>query len=264
MTDPARDDREGDELLQAVAEVARLAGAVALGHWRSDLAVEWKGDGSPVTRADREAEQIAREWIGRHYPDDGILGEELGEAAGSSGRRWILDPIDGTNSFVRGVPLWGTLVAVARGEDVLAGAAFFPAVNELLAAAPGAGCWHDGRRSRVSAVASLSEATLLTTAIPEADPPDRLARLLASAGIARTWGDCYGYLLVATGRAEAMVDLRMGDWDSACLLPIIEEAGGVFTDLTGRRTAFGGSAVATNAALAVAVRDALVRPGTIE
>ena len=239
------------ELMQAAAELARLTGDTALRYWHSNLTIEEKGDGSPVTRADREAEQRARAWVRERFPADGILGEEFGEEAGTSGRRWILDPIDGTRSFVRGVPLWGSLVAVAEGEQVLAGAMSFPALNELIAAAPGEGCWHDGERARVSAIDRLSAATVLATEAAGLDA------LHAHAGIARTWGDCYGYLLVATGRAEAMVDLRMSDWDSACLLPIIEEAGGVLTDLAGRQTAFGGSAVATNAALASEVRRLL-------
>lgn len=246
-----------DELLEAAAEAARVAGQAALAHWRKNLAVERKLDGSPVTRADREGEMAARVWLAGRFPDDGILGEELGEHAGTSGRRWILDPIDGTKSFVRGVPLWGSLVAVAEGEAVLAGAMCFPALGELIAAAPGRGCWHDGVRAQVSAVDAIAEATLLTTALPTSDWPAALRGLVDAAGIARTWGDCYGYLLVATGRAEVMLDLRMSAWDSACLLPIIEEAGGVFTDLAGRRTAFGGSALATNAVLAGAVRAQL-------
>ncbi len=245
------------ELMEAAAEVARAAGLAAFAHWRSDLAVEWKGDGSPVTRADREGEMAARAWLAGRYPGDGILGEELGERPGTTGRRWILDPIDGTRSFVRGVPLWGSLVALAEGEEVLAGAMFFPALGELIAAAPGRGCWHDGVRAQVSQVATLADATLLTTSTPASDWPPGIQGLVDAAGTARTWGDCYGYLLVATGRAEAMVDLRMADWDSACLLPIVEEAGGVFTDLAGRRTGFGGSAVATNAALSQAVRTRL-------
>jgi histidinol-phosphatase len=234
--------------MQAAAELATLAGGIALSYWRTDLAVEWKEDGSPVTRADREAERHARGWIAERFPGDGILGEEFGDRPGTSGRRWILDPVDGTKSFVRGVPLWGTLVAVAEGEQVLAGAMCFPALGEVIAAAPGDGCWHGGSRVRVSAVHSLSSATVLATDV------GGLQALAGHAAIARTWGDCYGYLLVATGRAEVMVDLRMSDWDSACLLPIIEEAGGVFTDLAGRRTAFGGSAIATNAALASEAR----------
>ncbi len=245
-------------LLDAVQAVARVAGDLALGHYRSSLAVETKGDGSPVTIADREAEQAARAWIAARFPDDGVLGEEFGEAPGTSGRRWILDPIDGTKTFVRGVPLWGTLIAVAEGQRVLAGAAYFPAVGEIVAAAPGQGCWWNGRRARVSNTSTLAGATVLITderTFRSASHRDGWRTLTEEAGVARTWGDCFGYLLVATGRAEAMVDPIVNSWDAACFQPIIEEAGGVFTDLLGAPTAFAGSAIATNAALADAVRD---------
>ena len=247
-------------LLQAVSDVAALTGARALTYWRRPVAVEWKSDGSPVTRADREGETVAREWIAKRFPQDAILGEEFGFTPGTSGRRWLIDPVDGTKTFVRGVPLWGSLVAVVENDAVLAGAAAFPAVNELIAAAGGEGCWHDGNRASVSTVGRLADATILTAAMESAEPQarqDQVQRLAGRAAMARTWGDCYGYLLVATGRAEAMLDVRMGDWDSAALLPIIQEAGGVFTDWAGRVTGLGGSAVATNALLADEIRRAL-------
>ena len=247
-------------LMQAVADVARLAGDVAMRHFRGALDVETKGDGSPVTVADREAETAARAWIEARFPAHGILGEEFGTVRPDAARRWIVDPIDGTKSFVRGVPLWGTLVAVTEGETVLAGAAYFPATAELVAAAPGCGAWWNGARCRVSGVDALADATVLTTDEKFSAAPGRRAawRQLADAsGIARSWGDCYGYLMVATGRAEAMVDGIMGDWDSAPFLPIIEEAGGVFTSWEGERTAFGRSGVATNGALAADVRRLL-------
>ncbi len=247
-----------DTLLEAVQVVARLAGDVALAHYRTALAVESKSDGSPVTIADREAEQAARAWIAQRFPADGILGEEFGATEGTSGRRWLLDPIDGTKSFVRGVPLWGTLIAVAEGDRVLAGAAYFPAVNEIVAAAPGEGCWWNGRRASVSAVDTLAAATALVTddrTFANAAQRDAWDTLAAAAGVARGWGDCFGYLLVATGRAEIMVDPIINPWDAACFLPIIEEAGGVFTSLSGERTAFGGHAIASNRALAVVARE---------
>jgi histidinol-phosphatase len=249
-----------DTLIGAVEEVARLAGDVALAHFRSSLAVETKADGSPVTIADRQAEQAARDWIERHFPVDGILGEELGLTRPAATRRWILDPIDGTKTFIRGVPLWGTLVALCEGERVLAGAAYFPAVGEMLAAAASAGCWWNGARCHVSSRATLSDATVLTTdeRFPR-DPAQRAGWLALAnhAGVSRSWGDCYGYLLVSTGRAEVMVDGIMSPWDAAALMPIVEEAGGVFTDWTGARTAFGGSAVATNQGVATESRSLL-------
>ncbi len=249
-----------DALLDAVQEVARRAGDVAHRHFRTRLTVEAKPDGSPVTIADRSAEQAAREWIERHFPRDGILGEELGLERADATRRWLLDPIDGTKTFIRGVPLWGTLVAVVEGETVLAGAAYFPAVAELVAAAPGCGAWWNGSPCSVSTVATLGEATVLTTDERFLhDPAQREAwrRLSHQALVSRSWGDCYGYLLVATGRAEAMLDGILNAWDAAPFLPIIEEAGGVLTDWTGTRTAFGRSAVATNRALAGTIRSLL-------
>ena len=247
-------------LLDATREVARIAGAIALHHFRSGISAESKADGSPVTVADREAERAARAWIERRFPSDGILGEEYGATRPESKRRWVLDPIDGTRTFVRGVPFFGSLVAVLDGEEVLAGSAFFPAVDELICAAPGEGCWYNSSRSAVSSVSRVSDALVLTTderftGKPELRP--LWQQLANQAAMARTWGDCYGYLLVATGRGEAMVDPIMNPWDAACFLPIIEEAGGVLTDWKGRRTVFGGSTIATNKALAEVVRAML-------
>jgi histidinol phosphatase-like enzyme (inositol monophosphatase family) len=249
-----------DERVAPAAELARITGTVALRHYRTNLTVETKADGSPVTVADRAAETAARAWVQSRFPQDGILGEELGEERPGAPRRWIIDPIDGTKAFVRGTPLWGSLVALCEGERVLAGAAYFPAVEELVAAAPGAGCWWNGSRCRVSSVGALADATVLTTDERFPENPERapgFRALARAASVSRTWGDCFGYLLVATGRAEVMVDPRMASWDSAPLQPIIEEAGGAFTDWAGTRTAFGGSAVATNRLLADEVRAVL-------
>ena len=247
-------------LMQAATDLARLTGDVALEHFRSPLDVQRKTDGSPVTIADRAAENAARDWLAKHFSSDGIVGEEYGEANAGARRRWIIDPIDGTRTFVRGVPLWGTLIAVARGEDILAGAAYFPVLGEMLSAAPGEGCWLNGARSRVSAVERLADAAVLTTNEWFTGTPHRLdawRRLASEAGMARSWGDCYGYLLVATGRAEVMVDGRLSAWDAAAIMPAVVEAGGVFTDWEGNATAFGGSAIATNALVARQTRAIL-------
>ncbi len=249
--------------LHAVAEVARLAGDIALCHYRKRVTVETKIDGSPVTVADRSAENAARQWIEKRFPDDGLLGEEFPDVRPDSARRWIIDPIDGTKSFVRDVPLWGTLVAVADGKEIIAGAAFFPALNELIVAAPGDGCWWNDQRSSVSAVSDLSNATVLTSSSPfskNAQLAVRWHELESRAAIGRTWGDCFGYLLVATGRAEVMADPVLSSWDIAAFLPIITEAGGIITDFTGAHTAFGGSAIATNGALSNSVRNLLIAP----
>lgn len=259
---PASSEKRSDRslLLEAVQELARRTGAVALRHFRSTLTVESKADGSPVTAADRGAEQAARDWIAQRFPEDGIVGEEFGTHLPAAKRRWLVDPIDGTKTFVRGVPLWGSLIAVCEAETVLAGAACFPALDETLSGAKGLGCWWNGTRTRVSTTSVLAEATVLTTDERFSRTPERREgwRLLSdAAAISRSWGDCYGYLLVATGRADVMVDGIVGPWDSAPLYPAITEAGGVFTDWEGNDTAFGTSIVATNAALSVKTRELL-------
>lgn len=239
-------------LLQAVLDLAKLTGQAALRHFQGGISVERKRDGSPVTLADREAEHVARGWIAERFPGDGVLGEEFGETPGTTGRTWLLDPIDGTRSFVRGVPLWGSLVAVVKDGTVLAGAAVYPALHESIAAAPDQGCWHNAARCRVSGTQRLEEALVLTSDEHGFDGDRRTGweRLARSAGTVRTWGDCYGYLLVATGRAEVMVDGRLNPWDAACFIPIITEAGGVMTDLEGRRAWDMSNAIASNAAVA--------------
>lgn len=250
-------------LLQAAAEVAQYAAAIAMQWYRTDMSVEMKGDGSPVTIADREAERAARAWLAKRFPNDGVFGEEFDDERAAAPRRWILDPIDGTKAFVRGVPLWGTLVACCEGDTVIAGAACYPAVQETVAAALGEGCWWNGSRASVSRVAQLRDATTLITDDRFLERPHRRAKwhaLSSEAAVARTWGDCYGYLLVATGRADVMIDDIVNPWDAAAMYPLITEAGGRFTDWRGRDTAFGGDVIATNAALGDLVRPYLVEP----
>ncbi|MFL5483679.1 MAG: inositol monophosphatase family protein [Gemmatimonadaceae bacterium] len=247
--------------MDAVAEVARVAGDVAKNYFGRNPETRIKSDGSPVSVADVNAERAAREWIERRFPDDGILGEELPQSRPEAVRRWILDPIDGTFTFLQSVPLWGTLVAVAEGDSVIAGAAYFPALDETILAATGQGCWWNGSRARVSTTDRLTDARLLTSDarfLRDRARRERWVRLQTEVGAMRTWGDCYGYLLVATGRADIMVDEVVSDWDAAALLPIIVEAGGVFTDWRGRATSFGGDAIATNANLAEVTREFLV------
>jgi histidinol phosphatase-like enzyme (inositol monophosphatase family) len=251
-------------LLDACEELARLTGDVALRHFTRDVHVRVKSDGSPVTPGDTEAESAAREWLARRFPADGIVGEEFGERDVTAARRWIVDPIDGTKSFVRGVPLWGTLVALMEGRAVLAGAAYFPAVDELVVAAPSQGCWHNGARTRVSAVPTLAESLVLTTDARCAGIDERRRawqRLAAGAALSRTWGDAYGYLLVATGRAELMCDPVTQIWDAACMVPIIREAGGTVTDWDGTPALPSQSLVATNEAIARESR-AILRANT--
>jgi histidinol phosphatase-like enzyme (inositol monophosphatase family) len=248
-------------LMEAAADVARLAGNVANGFFQHAIDVELKSDHSPVTAADRAAERAARDWIARRFPGDRIVGEEFGESAAHADRAWFIDPIDGTRTFVRGVPLWGTLVGVAVDGQVIAGAAYFPALDEMLHAGIGAGCWWNGALCRVSSVSTLADAAVVTTDDQFRVAPqylDSWRELASRAGLSRTWGDCYGYLLVVTGRAEVMADGKLAGWDAAPFFPALAEAGGVLTDWNGNPTPFGGSAIATNAALAAEVRSILI------
>lgn len=245
-------------LLEAAADVARVMGAAAIARYRRGIDVRTKADGSPVTDADLAAERAGRAWLEQRFPDDAIVGEELGGTP-ERGRCWYLDPIDGTKSYVRGVPLWGALAGVVENGRVIAGAAAFPAVEEHIAAATGCGTWHDGHRARVSDVARLEDAVLLSTRghIPDGALRARCAALAAGAGMVRSWGDAYGYLLVATGRAEIMIDDRLSPWDAAAVSILVDEAGGRFSNLAGAPGPFGGSGLATNAALSGTVRRAL-------
>jgi len=235
---------ELNELLEFAVEIARGAGEITLQYFRKQPETSRKSDGSFVTIADRQAESYLRRRIGERFPEDGILGEEEGESRGKSGRRWILDPIDGTFAFVHGVPLYGVLIAVEIEGEMRVGVVNMPALGELVSAAKGLGCFLNGEPARVSATAQLKDALLLSTSFVGATE-----MLEARARVSRTWGDCYGYVLVATGRADVMLDPVMNLWDCAPLLPILEEAGGTFTDWRGVRTADGGNAIATNGVL---------------
>jgi len=235
---------ELNELLEFAVDLARGAGEITLQYFRKQPETSTKSDGSYVTIADREAESYLRKRIGERFPDDGILGEEEGELQGTSGRRWILDPIDGTFAFVHGVPLYGVLIAVEIEREMKVGVVNIPALDEMVSAAKGVGCFLNGEPARVSTTAELKDALLLSTSFARANES-----LQERAKVSRTWGDCYGYVLVATGRADVMLDPVMNLWDCAPLLPIMEEAGGTFTDWRGVRTVDGGNAVATNGLL---------------
>jgi len=251
-----------DTELGFAVEIARAAGRRTLDFFgRDDLHVERKANGTPVTEADRAAEELLRERIGRAFPDDGVVGEEFGTEEGTSGRRWILDPIDGTKSFERGVPLYGTLVALEDRGTIVVGVIHMPGLAEEVHAAAGRGAtWVTGlgtnrereRPAQVSDVADPEAACLCVTSPGGfAGEPDGglLERLAGRVRLVRGWGDCYGHLLVATGRVEAMVDPAFEIWDAAPLKVVVEEAGGRFTDRTGRATHAGGSGISTNGRL---------------
>lgn len=242
----ASDPGELRALLELAVSLAREAGDLTLKYYGHRVDHDAKGDGSPVTLADREAETLLRRRIAEAHPGHGVLGEEFGEANPGARVRWILDPIDGTRSFMRGVPLYGVLIGVEVEGAAAVGVAHFPPLGETVAAATGLGCTWNGRPCRVSTIADLRDSAVLTTDPRTVEDDAGWAALQRSAGIVRTWGDCYGHALVATGRAEVMVDPLMNPWDAAPFLPIVTEAGGRFTDRRGAATIHGSSAVSTN------------------
>lgn len=265
MLDTVVLDPQTQARLDLAVGAARRAGASTLEWFRSSIAVERKGDGSPVTAADRRSETLLRDEILASFPDDSILGEEFGEHAGTSPYRWVLDPIDGTKSFIAGVPLYTTLVAVLKDEQPLIGVIYAPATGEIVYAAMGGPTWFavgEGApvRARVSDTEKFSEATFVVTEVNKFNRVAHGARgiydhLEKSCRVTRTWGDAYGFLLVATGRADIMVDLLINVWDLAALLPVIQGAGGHFTDWQGEPSIRTGNAVATNRHFAAPVLE---------
>jgi histidinol-phosphatase len=248
---------ELQSLLDFGVRIARGAGEVTLRYFRGEFETRLKGKDDFVTQADLEAERFLRREINATFPGDAVVGEEGGETAGSTGRRWIIDPIDGTYSFVHGVPFYGVLLGLEIEGEPTAGVVNIPALGELVYAARGLGCFWNGRPARVSETERLEDALLLCTdfgACARFGFGRAAAELGRRASARRTWGDCYGYVLVATGRADVMLDPVMNLWDCAALLPVVEEAGGVFTDWEGRRSINSGNSVATNARLSAEVR----------
>ena len=245
--------------------LARKMGNETLKYFdRRDLNVERKSDGSPVTMADRGAEALARELIAENFPNDAILGEELPDRDGTSGWRWILDPIDGTKSFIHGVPFYSNLIGVQKGNEPVIGVIWVPALDRGVWAAKGEGAWEvlgdKTRRARVSNVDKLEDALFLTTDSYDFDKVGREGaydELEFKCKLTRTWGDAYGYYLVATGRAEIMVDPYFEIWDAAPLKTVLEEAGGAFCDWSGNSTIEGREGCGTNAALKEAVAGVL-------
>lgn len=261
------------ERLQLALSASAEAAALIRGYFlRSDVAVKRKADRTPVTAADREAEMLLRQRIEAAFPEDGIIGEEFGHRAANGPFVWILDPLDGTKSFIHGVPLFGTLVGLRRGDELVAGVCRFPALDEVVWAGRGGGAWWQvgnglPQVARVSAVERLADATFCTTTITgwrQAGRREAFEALTEQCGLVRGWGDCYGHMLVATGRAELMVDPLLNPWDAAALVPILEEAGGHFLSLDGRRTIDAGNGLSVNAALKEKVIALLAAHGRSE
>lgn len=248
-------DRELQPRLELARRLAHAAGKRTLDWFREqDIVVERKGDDSPVTVADRQAEIDLRQGIAERFPGDGILGEEFGIEEGRSAFRWILDPIDGTKSFISGVPLYATLVGIEHEGTPMAGVIHIPALAETAYAMRGGGAWYqhgdaDPVAARVNRVPRLAQGLFVTSQVDtffERGAGDAYRELERLAAITRTWGDAYGYLLVATGRATVMVDAAMHAWDAAAVLPVVEEAGGRFTDWRGEPVFDGGDGFGSN------------------
>jgi histidinol-phosphatase len=240
--------------LEFGVQTAYEAGRLTLGYFGTEAArPEFKADDTPVTVADREAERLIRERIGARYPKHAVLGEEYGEAQGSDvDHRWVVDPIDGTESFVRGVPLYGVLIGLEIEGVCEVGAAYFPAIDEMVCAATGEECYRNGRRVRVSTRQSLSQGMVSFTDVASFEEHDRggvWLRVLSAAGGCRGWSDAYGHALVATGRTEVMLDPIMNPWDCGPFPPILREAGGYFGDWSGNETIYAGEAMSTTRSL---------------
>ncbi|MEO6097479.1 MAG: inositol monophosphatase family protein [Fibrobacteria bacterium] len=238
--------REETELALRMAEAA---GKIIQGYFRTDMQVETKQDNSPVTIADRKSEEALRVMMEKHTPGYGIIGEEFGAQAGSADREWVVDPIDGTKAFIHGVPLFGTLLALLELGRPVVGVISLPALGQVMYASLGGGCFLDGKPCRVSGVARVEDALLLDGSI---STMERLGHgpawsaLRSRAKLHRGWGDCYGHLLVASGRAEAMVDPIVSIWDVAPMAIILPEAGGRFTSMGGRDSITEESGISSN------------------
>lgn len=235
------------ELLDFAVQLARRAGEFTLGSFRStDLVVDRKGDGTPVTEADRVAERLIRAEIEANFPDDAILGEEEPEQQGTSGRRWILDPIDGTKAFTRGVPLYCNLLALNDVHGPAIGVINLPALGETVYAGRGLGAFANGVPCHVNDRADVAGSFLSSSGLGDYWPDEPLNRVRKAGFEVRTWGDGYGYALVATGRIEAMVDPQVEPYDIAPMPVILREAGGCFSAWSGADSISEGNGVATN------------------
>jgi histidinol-phosphatase len=236
--------------LDFAAETAYLAGRLTLGYFMSGMQIEYKEDQSPITVADRRAEELIRKRIEARYPEHAIVGEEYGvKNVEAASHRWFIDPIDGTKSFMRGVPNYAVLIGLEIEEEIKIGVAYFPAFDELVAAGEELGCWWNGRRVRVSQIDVLDQAILNYTDVNAFYTYGRQAvweRLRSATYYRAGWGDAFGYCLVATGRTEIMLDPIMNLWDSAPFPIILKEAGGYFGDWSGNPTIYGNEGLATN------------------
>lgn len=246
------------ELLESATEIAKIGGHHTLKYFNKNIEVINKADNSPVTKADRETEQIIRQEIEKRYPDHGIIGEEFEQTNPDSSIQWVLDPIDGTKSFIHGIPFYTTLIGILIDNEPQVGIIYAPALKELCAAAIGFGATLNGEPCSVRDTESLEESTFLVTEIRRfrnMGQQEIFEELMDKTKLHRTWGDAYGHMMVATGRADLMYDPELSIWDAAALLPVLQEAGGVFSDNEGNQTIHTGNGFSTNKALFPKVKE---------
>jgi myo-inositol-1(or 4)-monophosphatase len=248
--------------LSFAIETAYLAGRLTLGYFQTGIRPDFKADDTPVTVADRKAEELIRARIEKQCPRHAIVGEEYGMNENKeASHRWFIDPIDGTKSFLRGVPLYAVLIGLEIEGAVKVGVAYFPALDEMIAAASGEGCWWNGRRAHASDVSNLKQAVVVFSDVANFAKYGRSEaweRIKQTTYFRAGWGDAYGHLLVATGRADLMLDPIMNVWDCAPFPPILKEAGGYFGDWQGNSTIYGNEAMSTTQVLLAEVL-ALIR-----
>ncbi len=240
------------ELGEAAVEFARAGGDSTLNYFRKSFKLERKADQSPVTNADREAELVIRKKIRDNFPGHGIIGEEFGIENEKSEVVWVLDPIDGTKSFIHGIPFYTTLIGVLVNNRPKAGVIYAPAMGEMVSAVTGSGCFLNNEPVKARECNDLSEATFLTTDVTSFEKygfNNAMTELISRTRLHRTWGDAYGHMMVATGRADIMVDAVLNLWDAAALLPIVTEAGASYSDLNGNISIESGNALSCNKAL---------------
>jgi histidinol phosphatase-like enzyme (inositol monophosphatase family) len=237
------------ELLATALEIGKGAAAIPMRYFRTGVAVEDKADESPVTIADRETETAIRREIERRYPSHGIVGEEFGRKDEDAEFTWIIDPIDGTRSFICGVPLFGMLIGVLSGGDTIAGAICMPALSEVFGGCKGGGATMNGKPIRCRTLTKLDQARIF---INEANrihgkEPEKLARLMSLGHTRRAFNDCYAFALLAMGQIDVVVDYDLQPYDYLPVVPVVEAAGGVITDWQGGKLGLnsGGSVVAT-------------------
>lgn len=246
-----------DTILTAAIDAAKAAGEVALHYFRTNLTVETKADRTPVTRADRECESKIVEMLAARFPEIGFLGEEHGERLGSRNARWIIDPIDGTKNFIRGIPFFATLIGLEEDGEITAGVMYAPALNDLLYARKGQGAFANGRQVRVSEVDNLRDAMLIHGGLKDLKIrpcwPSFL-QLVDATGRQRGFGDALGHSVVICGQAEVALEPEIKPWDVAATKIIVTEAGGRYSDFAGSPSIYTGSAVISNGR----VHDAVV------